>query len=307
MRLSPQVANKTQRTLATLLLSAVAILFFVGGPKETTLPSLGYLWNLGHIGFFFCTVSVLLQYRSLRTSMHIWLLCAVVLAISLCIESIQFFIGRSFSLVDICRNLLGTTAALWFFGKTKIPYTITGAAILIALSDLTGFSKTLYSDYHIFRMAPVLEDFESGSTMSRWEGEISRDTSQVYSGNYSGKIILPVRKYSGTTLTFPFRDWSAYKTLEMRIYNPDTQIMEMTLRINDEVHELSEEQHFYDRFNTKLKLQPGWNTITIALEDIKTAPLKRDMDMSKIVRLVWFIGEPQKPAEIYLDDLKLTN
>ena len=92
--------------------------------------------------------------------------------------------------------------------------------------------------------------------------------------------------------------------LVITLFNPSTEPLALTLRINDVAHDRSE--HAYnDRYNTRLILEPGFNTFTRNLADIENAPADRTMDMSQIRRMGLFAVRLPEPRTVYLSDLRL--
>ncbi len=291
--------------LAVVFLLITSSLFFIGGPKVTALPTLRYLWSLGHIVFYFCAVFLFTRFYSIkkeRQSIYIFL---AVLIISLAIELIQTQTGRYFSIGDILRNLVGSAAALLLASFDRV--TKIAAILLMPFLLLDGWRlwQTAHTDYATARLFPVIEDFESQATASRWDGNITQVTDHVFAGHYSAKLHLPVKKYSGVSLGNISRDWREFHTLEMHIFNPEQETQNLDFRINDEQHELAEIRTYNDRFNTQFTLKPGWNHILIPLAEIKKAPQDRDMDMSKITTLIWFMTDLKTPATVYFDEFRL--
>jgi hypothetical protein len=61
-----------------------------------------------------------------------------------------------------------------------------------------------------------------------------------------------------------------------------------------------------DRFNRSFSL-PGktWTMVSIPLEDVRTAPLSRDLDLSCVQSLGLFVTNPAKPHTLFLDAIYL--
>tara|TARA_R110002072_G_scaffold112331_4_gene241361 strand:- start:12341 stop:12526 length:186 start_codon:yes stop_codon:yes gene_type:complete len=57
--------------------------------------------------------------------------------------------------------------------------------------------------------------------------------------------------------------------------------------------------------NYKFVVLPGFNTFEVSLNDIKTSPRSREMDMSKIRNMKFFISNPPKEITFYLDNVML--
>ena len=77
----------------------------------------------------------------------------------------------------------------------------------------------------------------------------------------------------------------------------------MTLRIDDRAHRdnLSPD----DRFNRRLALAPGRQTLRIAVDDIRAAPAGRSMDMTRIDQVILFAAPQQSGRVVVLHDLRL--
>jgi hypothetical protein len=79
------------------------------------------------------------------------------------------------------------------------------------------------------------------------------------------------------------------------------------LRINDQIHDESEMQHYNDRYNTTLPLNPGWNSFQIDLQQLKKAPASRQMDMNSISKVGLFFTHEPSLGTIRIDNIVLSN
>ncbi len=80
--------------------------------------------------------------------------------------------------------------------------------------------------------------------------------------------------------------------------------MPLHLRINDTFHVLSN-RDYDDRFNLVLQLEPGWNPVTLDLDEIRRQPKLRQMDMSSIDNLSFFTYRQKTDNTFYFDDFEL--
>ena len=90
--------------------------FFIGGPSAVSPLFFNHLWNLGHIIFFSGATLLVLQFFPLA-SWRAWLWLSIgVFCVGVCIEFLQYFVGRDSSWDDIFHNLCGGWFAL-FWGQ----------------------------------------------------------------------------------------------------------------------------------------------------------------------------------------------
>ena len=109
---------------------------------------------------------------------------------------------------------------------------------------------------------------------------------------------------SGVSLAeFP-GDWTGHQALEFSVFSPATDPLELVCEVNDREHRRRGYQ-YQDRFNRRLTVAPGWNDFTIPLEEIRTAPQAREMDLSQVATFQLFAVRLPQPRTIYLDQVML--
>ncbi|MGB8719066.1 MAG: hypothetical protein WCD46_07125, partial [Desulfobacterales bacterium] len=148
--------------------------------------------------------------------------------------------------------------------------------------------------------------FETTTELGRWNGSAARTLSgEVFrDGRRSLEISLTCDTYSGVGLKYFPRDWRGYSALEFSVFNPGTAPLALTCRVHDRTHTTAR-QRYSDRFNRRITIKPGWNDISIALEEIRRAPLTRPMDLSRIDGLGLFSVRLPTPVTVYLDRVRL--
>ena len=163
--------------LLAILVLAVTPLFFVGGPSAAALPFIRYGWNLGHIGFFFLAIGLYCSFRPITAWQQVVLLLASIFVLSWLLELIQHQVGREFSSLDILRNLVGATLALFWRARAHLHPSLISFAILLLLLDLSGLAWTAHQDLRRQSRAPLIENLHRGDSLARWHGmtEISPD------------------------------------------------------------------------------------------------------------------------------------
>jgi hypothetical protein len=177
--------------------------------------------------------------------------------------------------------------------------------IILVLVEITAPVKNIIDETIARRQFPLLSGFETPFETGRWAADngVSRTKSLVYSGRYAAKVLLTSERYSGVSLEYFPRDWRAYAVFEFSIYNSQSKSLELTCRIHDGEHLLSNQ--FYDRFNKQIILKPGWNVIEFPLQDLENAPRDRKMDLGNIHNFMLYSSFLADSTWIYLDDVRL--
>jgi hypothetical protein len=119
------------------------------------------------------------------------------------------------------------------------------------------------------------------------------------------KLSLTTDKYSGVSLRYFDGNWAAASSLKIRLYNPDTNPLQVVCRIHDLQHSDGYEE-YDDRYNRSFLLLPGWNQLEIDLNDVAQSPSGRRMDMTRIRGIGLFVVSLAAPRIIYLDDIRLS-
>jgi hypothetical protein len=95
--------------------------------------------------------------------------------------------------------------------------------------------------------------------------------------------------YPGLALKEPRSDWSRFRTIAVDVRNPGSEPTAVTVRVHDRQHDGS----FDDRFNRDFELPPSSaSTLRIDLEDVRSSPAGRDMDLQHIAGVIVFARAP---------------
>lgn len=299
------------------LLCIIFPLFFFGGPGYHSARSFKEAWNLGHILFFFPATWLaikffLLDKRQEGSWKFFLLVFATVLVVGIGIELLQGIMGgRSVDPLDVCRNQLGSCAAFVFTGvlpvsRTMLRFLRAGVVVLLLLA-VWPLYPALRDEYTARNQFPLLADFETPYELGRWQSRhrIYRQQDIVRHGRYGLRVQLSTAKYSGTGLFYFPNDWSKFNWLHFSVYNPENETLALHCRIHDDKHG----QHgrvFEDRFHKRFILQPGWNDLSVSLEEVRTAPSTRLMDMTSIEGFGLFVVRQQRTHVLYLDNIYLS-
>lgn len=124
------------------------------------------------------------------------------------------------------------------------------------------------------------------------------------SGRASLRIDLNTDRYSGAAFNYFPGNWKGWGWISGSIYNPDSEPVRLTCKINDHRHDISG-YRYEDRFNRSLFIKPGWNHIQVPMEDVENAPIDRKMDLEHITEFNLFAISLPAPRTLYLDNLTL--
>jgi VanZ family protein len=302
-----------------LLTSSAAIcfvLFFVGGPDYYSLRSYKYFWDLGHI-LFFSILGYLILLNWPKCSETTFLRQGIfVIFIVIClggvVELAQTGSDRTPDILDLIRDIIGGLVAISFWAPARKTISIARLRIWQAISAtlvaMAFFPLTtaILDEITALKQFPVLADFESRFEIDRWTGdaEFSIDHEIYYHGKASLKIELNTSLYSGVGLKYFPENWQHYNELQLSIFNPDSEPIQLTCRIHDRQHTQGL-QLYEDRFNRKFSISSGWNLIRIQLNQIENAPRKRKMAINQIQGLGIFATNLSKPKTVYVDYVRL--
>ncbi len=301
------------RSALVVVLALLFPLFFIGGPDAVSPPLWRALWNAGHLVFFgllgLC-VGLWLLAKGRAPSRYFWAgsVIAVLLA-SLLIEWLQGQWGRQASWLDVCNNLLGFCLGLaWCPRPGRVQPVLLWLRLALLLPALPAVWPIVLGAALQWQQAwqfPHLAGFETKLEVGAMRGDIALSHKHVSQGHSSVRIQLSPAPYSGVFIRRFAGDWSAYQWVLMDLYNPDAEPLRLSLRISDRQHERSQRQHYEDRFNTHLLLQPGWNLVRVPLTQVRAAPRGREMAMGQIDTLGLFATGLPQARQIYWDNLRL--
>jgi hypothetical protein len=240
-------------------------------------------------------------------------LMVVTIALGILIESLQpGFEDRVPGMGDILRNIIGALVGIVFLlpSRKTIPrkqlLAIQALVVLLVLMQMVPIISALLDENLAKKQFPLLSGFETSSEIKRWKGDVTFDIqSQIKkSGESALKVMLDTETYSGVGLKYFPGDWEGFRYFQFSVYNPQRDKLNLTCRIHDWQHTQGK-QVYADRFNRSFPVLQGWNTITIKLEDVKTAPENRSMDIQRIQGVSIFAVRLLQPRTIFIDDVTL--
>lgn len=303
-----------------LVLFSASILLFYSGPGAYADRSFRELWNLGHVlyfGLLIILVSKILNHYQV-SGRWIWIFSILLTLIwGIAIEMIQQGSDRNADIMDVIRNLCGALLALVFIpGSIQVFHRrfqkiIRYVVVCFLLLVLIPLMVSVADEVVAANQFPVLSNFETPFELDRWNG--SADFKIVDSVEGSGRSALQISLstqdiYTGVGMQYLESDWRDYEFLNIDIFYPQIDPLQLTLKVFDSQHRSVEPTYLYsDRFNRPYQIQNGWNRIRVSLQEISSAPQKREMNLSEIAGLQLFAVRLKQPETIYLDRIYLSD
>ncbi len=293
-----------------------AVFLFFGGPDYYAPRSFRLAWDLGHICLFFVWTYALMKtwkdFARKPVRMQLILIVLITLCVGFVIEWVQSGSHRTFSIADVFRNIVGSTAAIVLLSPAGLTlskrllrslHTIVGLVVLLLTYPLV---RALTDEAIARKQFPVLSNFDTPFEIHRWQSRstIAIDRETVKEGNASLRVRLNTDKYSGASLVYFPPDWRNYKYFHMSIFNASEKPLKVTLRMHDDQH-IMNGFPYTDRFNREFVLAHGWNDIHVAIEEIRNAPTNRAMDLGAVKDVTVFTVSLKAPKVIYIDDVRL--
>lgn len=312
--LSPAAAKLTVVVFCFLLLLA-APLFFIGGPDWVASSLLKNAWNFGHIIFFALLLIVVQWFMPLPYWRHWLSVTFAALFIGGALEIAQHFVGRHASWGDVFNNLAGVWLGLFWgqhgggaYYRKWIRWGRFVSLLLIGPA-LWWVVESAWAEWSLRRAFPHLNNFEKHHELQQLTANPERVNAQVTNeiasqGAQSLRLELAAGKYAGLRLRVCYGDWGKYERLVMDLFNPDAEPLPLMLRISDVLHDRGNNS-YNDRFNRPLLLQPGWNQVQVAMNDIKNGATQRRLQLDKLCNLGIFASDLQQTRRFYLDNIRL--
>lgn len=286
------------------------------------------LSNFGHFPLFgiLYLIILLLLKANITTkeitwySLYIWAAIITTLLGGIT-EFIQIFSERDADLVDFARDVAGVVFMMcccvlrnpgskqnigfWILKTRVVIASIALAVLMVCSYPVVLMGATYFSRNKSF---PVIFNFDSAweSYFYRTKGALITvvDRPEEWPGldnDMVGQIIYDVVPYPTFSMKEPCRDWSKYKSLNFEIFSMNDTTIELAIRIDDVHHN----NDFNDRFNTKCLVDSGFNEFQISLNHISQSPANRELDISSITAIMYFLVEPQSRCTIYIDNIGL--
>ncbi|MFT6925926.1 MAG: putative membrane protein YwzB [Psychromonas sp.] len=283
------------------------------------------LWPIGHIVSFAFWAWLLLSFnayiKSRGSKQQLFLLLLLTLIIGGGIELLQPFFSRSAQLGDLYSDLFGAFFAYLFFGnfnKNNNNFLIASRFLYIILLLYLMFPamQTVKDEFETRIDFPIIAKFDSSSELTRWKADLPLsivNSSELPVTRKSDtnlmKITFAAEKDSRAVLRFFAGNWQGYKQIKFSFFNPNQELLKVRLIITDQNYDKSTSENHTsnqnDRFGKWLLIDPGWNEYFVDLTDIENAPTERDMDLSNIAGVDFYMYKLKEPIILYVDNIEL--
>jgi hypothetical protein len=308
-----------KKILALFVTFILIILLFSRVPGFISGRLMETLWPLGHIICFSFWGWLLISFSSdinnSTSQRQLLVLLLTTLIIGGGIELLQPFFSRTAQLSDIYYNLFGTFSAYLFFGNfnKNNKFLITSRFLYIALLLYLTFPvmQVVKDEYDLRMDFPTIVKFDSQSELTRWKADLplaivnssALSEPRVTDANLM-KITFAAKKDSRAVLRFFSGDWQGYKQIKFSFFNPNQTSLKARLIITDKIYNKSKSNH-NDRFGKWLLIDSGWNEYNVALAEIKNAPTEREIDLSNIAGVDFYMYHLKEPIILYINKIEL--
>jgi hypothetical protein len=222
-------------------------------------------------------------------------------------EVIQRPLHRDASWEDVVADCVGVLLALAlhalfdrrasFRGATRA-----AAALIVAGCMLTYIAPIVsMTRAYLYRNAqfPRLATFASPLEMYWIVGFGVRR--EIHDGALD--MEFDAEQFPGISFFEPVPDWRRFKILAVEVQNTDARL---ALKMGVRVHDIGHGREFVDRFNRMFELAPGERrTLRVPLQDIRTGPRNRLMNMAQISDVSLFRGHDSPSQRLRLYGMRL--
>lgn len=238
---------------------------------------------------------------------------AVVALLAIFSELIQVPTARNASLGDFASDMLGgfgfMCVAMGLSRRVPVPRERRLYLVLVGMASIAFPLAPL-----VTVSASYVERAQSLPSLIRFDSRYSEllfkmQTAELIkikeptSGKVSAAILLGDGQWPGISFPDIWPNWEAYEALSIEIENPEVTNLPISIRIHDRDHRHN--QTFDDRFNRRMDLVPGRQTLQIDLREIREAPAGRKMNMAEIDGLILFTTRRQAGRRFVLHDIRL--
>jgi VanZ family protein len=293
----------------SLLFVLAGLLLFLPLPITPTYAG-RTLEDAGHTPLFFLvTLGVMFTLRDHPRLRGPWLYVfagIVGIGTGLLTELIQKPLARDASWEDAAADAVGAVLALavhaLYKHRSHLRLWQRLGVLAVALSCIAIFLAPIVrmtrAYVHRNGQFPVLADFHSRIELY-WTLSIGVNREIV---NDALEVELAADVFPGVSFHEPVPDWRGYRTLIIDLENPDTEPLNLGVRVHDGKHRNA----FNDRFNRRFPLAAGERrTLRIPLEDIRNGPRQRLMDMAHISDITLFRGGPAGSRHLRIYSMRL--
>lgn len=296
--------------LSLLALIAFFILFVdINGlfPERLTVA----LWPLGHLGIFALWSALLLHFhptlKSASLTKQLMILTVLCFSFGLFIELVQPYFSRTMEVSDLFLNYLGVLISFVLFHRRTLHWLLLMACFALVSVSISSSALMVYDEIKAQVDFPVLASFQQEIELTRWKADqpLSIGTPEgLIASTSMMKITFVPRSYSGVALRYFPKQWQDYQQLIVRFYNPNSDVMPVTLIITDQ-HYNKANPNYKDRYEQHLRITPGFSEQQIPLSTIRDQVILRKMDLRQMAGVDFYMYKLDQPIHLYLDSIYL--
>ena len=260
--------------------------------------------------------------RSVRAAIAIGVTLTVASGI---IELAQELTGRASSWADLWANVLGVTAALCVAlaresTSARRRGLLTASAVAALVVASVPGSITYWDAWRQKRELPMIASFEDRFELSRWrfqsaDGALARE--HVTAGDLSLRVDLHAGKYPGALMIWTPYDWrgavrkasgaspgssTPAAALVFDVWLSEGPSLDVMIKILDLYHSYRDRN---DRYELPTRVPAGTHRVRIPLDEIANAPATRQMDLSQIRVLQFYVEWLDQPRTLFIDNIHL--
>lgn len=305
---------------AIVICTAVVLIALAHGlPFGTSSPLLIDLRNSLHAPAFmvFAMLLFLLLVQKVSQRAAITLTAITALAAGILGELSQFLSSGQTSLSDLLSDslgiLFGICIGLLLITRRKNRSNRRHTTLLVMFSAIIALI-VVYPVAHAVhnlvsqnRAMPTIMDFEENwqtrALFPMHGASTALRPAPDSWGNENGQAVyveLSPMPFSGAKI-YPVSNWSEYTFLTFTAASGNSGNFEIVLRINDDAHN----GNFSDRFGRRFELSSKKRVYRIPISEIRSAPADREMDITHIHAIFFFMRHPTGEETLILDDVRL--
>jgi len=301
-----------------LLVSSIVVILLLVVHFAT--PALGGLWlqifyDSLHVPVFGIIAICVLNITPTQWGSRNRLAATVVavIGLSLLSEAAQIPTSRDASLKDLISNWLGAAGfvciAIVCSRSISVPKGRRRYLVLLGIAfiswPLLPLAKVSAAYAERVQMLPSLTRFDArfSAVLFRLQNaELTEQRNEKLS-SVSANILLKDGPWPGIIFHDVWPKWEPYDALVIGIENPESDAIFVNIRVHDRDHRAVKK--FGDRFNRRIELAPGFQTIRINITDIRDAPSGRQMNMAEIDELIVFATKQESGRRFVLHEIRL--
>jgi VanZ family protein len=289
--------QKAQRVVLAALVASLLLLVHFYRPPQSGLWA-RVLFDTLHVPVFgLISIFLFVLFRNRSLAGRVTLAFVIAAGLGVLSELAQIATVRDASVRDLLSDVLGAAgflaAAVVVTGQVQLNWLHRVIAAIVAIATLAWpllpLAKVSAAYLERNSQVPVLVDFDSAwHNTFIYKQHATLDVIQPGDGKQSyARIQLGDGPWPGITFHDLWPDWREYTALELELALNQEAPFDINVRVHDREH-LRNHGAYTDRYNTQIALRPGRHVYTIALDDIRSGPRDREMDLLRVEGIIIF-------------------